>query len=296
MPEFDQTNEKFISFDGAELGLTVWEAEGADTPEHVIVGIHGMNDWAGAFQFVAPVWAKAGVTTYAYDQRGFGRSPNRGLWPEEELLREDLHTAIAVARQKHPNALITVIGISMGGAVAMSAYNTERPLEVDRLILSGPGLRGWGAMRLAYRPSLWLSARIRPGWVVVPPKGVRIEPTDNWDRLNVIWQNANMTRENRIDQVHGVVSVMESGHKAAAKLPAATLMSYGANDYVIPERAVKRTFKLLPEHVRGVYYENGWHMLLRDKQSDLVAADYLAFMQDPDARLPSGSPDLPFRN
>jgi len=105
-----------------------------------------------------------------------------------------------------------------------------------------------------------------------------------------------MTRQNRIDQVHGVVSVMESGHRKAAKLPENTLMSYGANDYVIPRRAVKRTFKLLPDHVRGVYYENGWHMLLRDTRSETVARDYLSFMRDPAAPLPSGGPDLPFRD
>lgn len=178
----------------------------------------------------------------------------------------------------------------------MSTYGSDIPLEADRLILSGPGLRGWGAMRLIYRPSLWLSARIRPGWVVTPPRGVRIEPTDNTDRLHQIWTDPRMTRENRIDQVHGVVSVMESGHKAAPYLPANTLISYGANDYVIPQRAVKRTFKILPEHVRGAYYENGWHMLLRDTRSEIVARDYLAFMRDPSAPLPSGAPDVPFRD
>ena len=295
MPQFDAEAEKFISFDGTPLGLSVWEAEGTQEPEHIVVGIHGMNDWAGAYQFVAPIWAKAGVTVYAYDQRGFGRSPNKGIWPDEELMRKDLRTAITVARQKHPNAILTAMGISMGGAVAMSIYNSDEPLDADRLILSGPGLRGWGSMRLAYRPSLWLSARIRPSWVVTPPRGVRIEPSDNWDRLEKIWANPLMTRSNRIDQVHGVVSVMESGHKGASKLPENTLLSYGANDYVIPKRSVRRTFKTLPGHVRGVYYENGYHMLLRDKQSDVVAMDYLAFMRNPDQPLPSGSPDLPFR-
>ena len=33
--------------DGARLGLSVWSAEGAADPEHVIVGIHGMNNYAG---------------------------------------------------------------------------------------------------------------------------------------------------------------------------------------------------------------------------------------------------------
>ncbi|MEM9717464.1 MAG: alpha/beta hydrolase, partial [Pseudomonadota bacterium] len=94
VPRFEIEDERFVTFDGAELGLTVWEAAEATLvdgePEIVIVGLHGMNDYAHAFHMAAPYWAKRGVTTYAYDQRGFGRSAGRGEWPEEEDMREDL--------------------------------------------------------------------------------------------------------------------------------------------------------------------------------------------------------------
>ena len=42
--------ERFTSFDGAKLGLTVWNAQGTDEPEYVVVGVHGMNDYAAAFE------------------------------------------------------------------------------------------------------------------------------------------------------------------------------------------------------------------------------------------------------
>ena len=58
MPQFLPEANQFISFDGAPLGLTVWDAETTSEPEHVVVGIHGMNDWAGAYQFVAPFGRK----------------------------------------------------------------------------------------------------------------------------------------------------------------------------------------------------------------------------------------------
>ena len=48
---FDLDNERFTSFDGAELGLTVWQAEGTAAPELVVVGVHGMNDYAMAFEY-----------------------------------------------------------------------------------------------------------------------------------------------------------------------------------------------------------------------------------------------------
>ncbi len=297
-PHFDPGANTFYSFDGARLGLTEWPAETSGSPEYVVVGVHGMNDYAQAFHMAAPYWAAHGVTTYAYDQRGFGRSAGRGLWPVEELMREDLRTAVDIARERHPDAIVTVVGISMGGSVSISAFGSDRPPGADRFIASGPGLRGWGALNPAYKASLWLSTRTRPSWIVRPPRRfVRIEPSDNVEMLQRTWSDPLMMPTNRIDQVYGVVKLMESAHESAPQLPASvpTLMSYGANDYVIPQPGVERTAKVLPGHVRTVYYANGYHMLLRDLQAQVVFDDYLAFMRDPEAEMPSGAPVWPFR-
>lgn len=289
--------ERFTSFDGAKLGLTVWEAQGTDEPEYVVVGVHGMNDYAAAFEYAGPYWAARRVTTYAYDQRGFGRSVARGLWPKEELMREDLRTAVKLVREKHPNAILSVVGISMGGAVTMSAFGADKsPLAVDRVILSGPGLRGWGGLPFMHRASLWASTKVRPHWIVVPPKFAvqKITPSDNHDMLVRRGRDALNLFDNRIDQVYGVVEVMENGHKAAAHLPFNTLMLYGAKDDIIPESFMRRTAPTLPAHVRTAYYENGYHMLMRDLQHETVLADQLAFMRDPAGALPSNAPPIPW--
>lgn len=297
MAAFDPAKEEFISSDGARLGLTVWEADGEDAPDYVVVGVHGMNDYAEAFEYAGPYWAARGVTTYAYDQRGFGRSDARGLWPKEELMREDLRTAVKLARQRHPNAVLSVVGISMGAAVTMTAFGSDNPpADVDRVILSGPGLRGWGGLPFSHRASLWMSSKVRPGWVVVPPKFAvrKITPSDNYDMLVRRGRDELNLFDNRIDQVYGVVSVMENGHKAAPKLPKNTLLLYGAKDDIIPETFMRRTAPSLAPHVRTVYYENGYHMLMRDLQHETVLADQLAFMHAPAAALPSGSPAIPW--
>ncbi len=296
MPQFKPEQDRFISFDGAELGLTVWPATTGE-PEIVIVGVHGMNDYANAFHMAAPWWADRGVTTYAYDQRGFGRSPQRGIWPEEDLMRQDLRVAVQIARARHPEAVLAVVGISMGGAVAMTAFGSDAPPQgVDRLILSGPGLRGWGAIPVSHRVSLWASSRMRPNWVVVPPRRfVKIEPTDNVEMLRRTWADPLMLRDNRIDFVMGAVTLMENAHKSAPSLPENTFLTYGAKDIVVPQRGMKRTAEHLPPHVRTAYYENGYHMLLRDLQAETVWEDVLAFLRDPEAELPSGSPELPWR-
>ncbi len=296
-PRFEPERGVFVAADGAELGLTVWPAVGTAEPSHVVIALHGMSDYANAFHMAGPYWAARGVTTYAYDHRGFGRSPNKGLWPDEDLLRTDLRTAVAVARARHPNAVITVVGISMGAAIAMTAFASDDPPAADRLILSGPALRGWGAINPLYRAGLWAAAHTNPGWLVVPPAGlVKIEPSDNIEMLQRTWSDPHMTYRTRIDQVYGLVDLMEHAHRVAPRLPATvpTLFSYGAKDIVVPENGVRRTAGRLPPHVRTVYYRNGYHMLERDLQASTVHADYLAFMLDPSAPLPSGEPALPF--
>ena len=298
-PQLIESDEQFVSFDGSDLGLTVWKpGDGAPASEHVILGLHGMNDYANAFHMVAPWMAERGVTTYAYDQRGFGRSPQRGIWPEPDLMRQDLRTAISLVRERHPDATLTLVGISMGGAVMMTAFGSDDPPEgVDRLILSGPGLRGWGAMNWLYRGSLWLSTHVRPAWVVRPPRGVKIEPSDNVEMLRRMMQDPLRMVDNRIDQVYGVVALMEEAHMAAPHLPQAvpTLLTYGAKDIVVPPKATKRSVRVLPKHVRTAYYPDGYHMLLRDLQAETVYADMWAFMQDPSADLPSGVTPIPRR-
>ena len=295
-PEFDVAGEIFVTFDGTKLGLTVWQAEGQAEPEIVVVGLHGMNDWAEAFYSASPWWARYGVTTYAYDQRSFGRSPNRGIWPEEDLLRQDLRTAVAIARKRHPNSKIAVVGISMGAAVSMTAFASNDPPDVDVLILSGPGLRGWGSLPILYRYSLAISKTIRPGWIVRPPKYLKPKPTDNDKMLYETSKSENKLNFNRIDHVAGLVNLMENAHRASRHLPAdvPTLLTYGANDFVIPKRGVKRTAKILPQHVRTIYYKNGYHMLLRDKQGEVVWKDVLSFMRNPSAEIPSGEPPIPW--
>ena len=296
MPELDPDNNRLVSFDGAELGLTVWETETA--PDIVIVGIHGMNDYANAFHMAAPYWAANGVKTYAYDQRGFGRSHGRGEWPEEELMREDLRTVIKLVRAQYPDTTLAVVGISMGGAVAMSAFGSDRPPEgVDRVVFSGPGLRGWGSIPMVQRVALWTSVRVRPGWVVRPPRFVKIEPSDNIEMLRRLWSDPLGLKTNKIEQVHGVVSLMESAHHAAKELPTdlPMLLTYGAKDIVIPERGVRRTARQLPAHVRTAYYPDGYHMLLRDLQSEVVFEDVLTFLRDPQASLPSNVGEVPGR-
>src|SRR5690606_4208638 len=125
----------------------------AADPDVVIIAVHGMNDYAGAFIDAGKWWSANEATVYAYDQRGFGRSPGWMIWPSHDVMRKDLSTAVEVARARHPHAKIAVVGESMGAAVAVTTFADPAATRPDALILSGPGFRGWGALPLLYSAS-----------------------------------------------------------------------------------------------------------------------------------------------
>jgi alpha-beta hydrolase superfamily lysophospholipase len=260
----------------------------------VIIALHGMNDYANTFYLAGPWFAERGIALYAYDARGFGRSPNRGLWPGERLMTEDLRTAVAVARHAHPGAKIAVVGDSMGAASAIATFGADDAPEVDRLVLVAPAVWGWSTLPDHYALTLWLGAHTFPWRAVSPPRNVtrRITASDNNEALLQAGRAPHMIWSTRIDALYGLVGLMETAHERAADLDGDVLFLYGAHDQIIPRQSAIAAARRLPSSVRTAYYENGWHWLLRDLQREVVYADILAFIEDAEAPLPSAAPPL----
>ncbi len=286
-------DEIFVSFDGARLGLTRWMPDGA--PRAVVVALHGMNDYANAFHFAAPVWANAGIATYAFDQRGFGRSPQRGVWGGEALMTEDLRVCVGLVRARHPDTPVTVIGESMGGAVAIAAFASPNPPQAHRLALLAPAVWGWSSQPLPYKTALWFTAHVAGEKVLRPPRWVtdRVHPSDNLEELIAMGRDPLMIWGARNDTLYGLVGLMESAWAGVARLRVPTGYFYGANDEIIPREPSFQSARRLKPTDRSAYYEQGWHLLIRDKARDRVIADLQSFILDPGAPLPSAPPTIP---
>jgi alpha-beta hydrolase superfamily lysophospholipase len=295
-PRLDDAD--FVSFDGARLGLTRWDAQDSHgervEPWAVVIGVHGMNDYANAFHMAAPWWAEQGVTTLAYDQRGFGRSPRRGVWAPDALTTEDLRTIVALARRRWPHAVIAVAGESLGGAVAIEAFASDRPPAADRLVLLSPAVWGWSSQPFTYRALLWMAARAAPGKVFTPPDWLteHISPSDNRAELIAMGADPLMIWGARSDALYGLVTTMQKASDKVGGLHAPTLYLYGAHDEIIPRGAAVRAVKRLPPTARTAYYRDGWHLLMRDEEGPVVWRDILSFIRDPSEALPSGAPPI----
>ncbi|MDX2274484.1 MAG: alpha/beta fold hydrolase [Hyphomonadaceae bacterium] len=293
-PHFNIEAQRFYSFDGAPLGLSSWLPPEGRQPWAVIIGLHGMNDYGEAFYLAGPWFAERGVAVFAYDARGFGRSPNRGVWGGEQLMTEDLRAAVNAARRAHPNAVLAVVGDSMGSATAIAAFGSSAPPNADRLILTAPAVWGWSAMPDAYAVALWVGAHSFPWRTVSPPRGVqrRITPSDNIEMLRRIGRDPNMLFSTRIDAVYGLVSLMETASRRTARLSGDVAFLYGARDQIIPRHSALAAAERLPAGARTAIYADGYHMLLRDNQREVVYADILSYLRDPAAPFPSAAPSL----
>jgi alpha-beta hydrolase superfamily lysophospholipase len=282
-----------VSFDGARLGLKHWDTPGE--PWAVIVGVHGMNDYSNAFHMAAPWWAEQGIATYAYDQRGFGRSPHRGVWAGDALMAEDLRTVTALVRAKYPHAIIAVAGESMGGAVAAEAFASDRPPAAERLILMSPAVWGWKTQGLPEKTLLWFAANFTAGKVYEPPRWLtsRITPTDNRAELIAMGHDPLMIWGARSDALFGLVSMMQRASDDVGHASVPTLYLHGAKDQIIPKEAALTAAAHLKPTDRSANYAHGYHLLMRDKEGPMVWADVASFIRDPQAPLPSGAPPIP---
>ena len=286
-----ESDLRYLAADGRELPVRVWTAEGE--AKAVILALHGFNDYSNAFADPATWWAARGVTTYAYDQRGFGTADEAGLWPGVAPMVADLRAMTAQVRARHSDAPIFLLGVSMGGAVVLAALG-EPPVPGDPLaeiggaVLVAPAVWGRATMNPLYRVSLWLGAHILP-WQKVTGRGLDIRPSDNIEMLRALGRDPLVIKETRIDAIYGLANLMDAALAASAHVEAPLLVLYGARDEVIPKRPTRLMFDRLNGPHRFAFYGEGYHMLLRDLQAQTVWRDVLAWTQDSAAPLPSAA-------
>ncbi|MEO5336649.1 MAG: lysophospholipase [Magnetospirillum sp. WYHS-4] len=288
------TDPAAIAPDGARLPIKAWLPRGE--PKAVVIALHGFNDYGNFFARPGAWLAERGVAAYAYDQRGFGEAPNRGLWAGTETLTADLRTVADLVRRRHPGRPLHLLGESMGGAVVMAALTRPDPPAVDGVVLSAPAVWGREAMPWYQVLALQLSAYTVP-WLTVSGRGLNRKPSDNYEMLCALGRDPLVIKDTRIDAVHGLADLMDEALDAAPRLATPALILYGLKDDIIPAEPTRRLLSRLPEghpHRIALYWE-GHHMLLRDLSAEIFWTDILAWMLAPRAPLPSGADDRPWR-
>jgi acylglycerol lipase len=294
--------------DGAALPVRAWRPAAGETIA-AVVALHGFNDYSNAYSDLGPALAARGIAVYAYDQRGFGEAPGRGLWPGTDRMTRDFRVMVDLVRARHPGARIVGLGESMGGAVIMAALADYHRPAIDAAVLSAPAVRGREVIGPALSATLDTIAHVAPG-ALLRPQNIDITPSDNIEMLRGLARDRLFIKQTRVDALHGLVGLMDRALASTWTLNAVpVLILYGARDDIVPRDAACLMLSRLPGTPRTIapraatirpappgaspswrvaLYPEGYHLLFRDLAGDLVTGDIAAFATDPTASLPSG--------
>lgn len=267
--------------DGYQLPLTRWEPEGDS--KAIVLALHGLNDYRNGFTSTATHLAYKGIMVIAIDQRGFGETDGPGLWHGSERLTADLHTMIQLLESAYPAQDIYLLGESMGGAVALAAMN-DQALPVEGIVLVAPAIWSRNSMPFYQRWALWLAAHTMPSRELTG-EGLDLHPSDNIEMLRAMGRDPLVIKATRVDVLYGVTNLMDAAASTDDVYPGRMLIQYGMKDDIIPlEPTCQWLNSLAPgdeSRRQTLIYKNGYHMLTRDLQADVVLDDIAQWVLEP---------------
>ena len=101
------------------------------------------------------------------------------------------------------------------------------------------------------------------------------------EALRELGRNPLVIKKTRFDTIYGLQHLMDSAYASADNYTLKTLVVYGHHDEIIPKEPVLDAYKRFPaESKKLILYENGYHMLLRDLQAEIVMQDIITWIND----------------
>lgn len=275
----DPLAHRFELSNGQSLAGRVWQHT---QPRHIVLGVHGFNDYSKAFETLAQhSRSELGATVYAYDQRGFGANPEPGIWPGTNVLLADLRHIAAQLRRQHPGLPLTVVGESMGGALVWVAASEEPGLSADQVVLKAPAVWGATSMPWYQRLGLQFMNAVAPD-MTFTGRGIQslgITPTNDPDVSRELSRDPLFIKATRISSLAGVTELMGRAQGLSDLPPQRSLVLYGLRDRIIPAPPVCDWLTHLmatgASHTKPdfVIYPDGWHLLTRQLQTHEVLLD-----------------------
>lgn len=279
--------ERVVLGDGAMLPLARW-LPSTESPRAAIVALHGLNDYRASWAEVGPQLSAGGFAVYAYDQRGFGATEQRGVWPGGDVLAGDARQVAALVRARHPAVPLYFLGESMGAAVLLRALAREPLGWLDGAVLLAPAVWNRRDMPWYQRFALRLTAHTVRGMKVATPRGRAA--SDDPVALRRRAADPLVIHKVRVDMLAGVADLMDDVTDTRAEFRVPLLILYGARDRIVPAKPLCRWVANLDSSSAWQFavYPQGWHLLLRGLDGQTVLADVTAWLTDPGIGLPSG--------
>jgi acylglycerol lipase len=274
--------------DGARLPLRSWLP--VMPPRAAIVAVHGLNDYSGAFESTGEFLAARGFAVYAFDQRGFGRTPQTGIWAGGDRMADDVWQIARLLRLRHPGVPLHGLGESMGGAVLLRTLQRHPQGWIDAAVLTAPAIWSRAEMRRYQRLPLHALAHSWRG-LKLSGRITRRKPSDDPATLRRLREDPFVLHKTRVDVLWGLADLMDAVTGDSVKPGIPTLVLYGAQDAIVPPQPMCTWLKTVraADGWQVALYPSGWHLLTRDLHAERALGDLAEWFERPGASLPSGA-------
>ena len=269
-------NNKFITSDGSALPYAMWGPH--IDPSVIIVGMHSFGDFSKTYELIGKYFAKQKIAVWTYDQRGFGDSPNRGIWAGTETLVQDMRQFATLVQQEAGNNIPMVfLGESMGAAVILAALgNDNLDIKPKSIILSGPAVRENRPYRYLFNIGLWGITRIIPGKEakIARTFDKQLDPfhAERWaSDLRII-------DSVRLDTYYGLIRLSDYASEKAKELRVPTLVLFGTDDSQIHPKSICALMSALNSESKLQVYDKNPHLMFQVKNQEDILLDISAWV------------------
>jgi alpha-beta hydrolase superfamily lysophospholipase len=249
---------------GDNLGLyyNCWPARD-DAP--CAVYLHGLESHMGWFFNMAEYLNSKGINVYAFDRRGSGLNKESCKRFCCDSLSSDIKMFVDLVRGEHPESKIFLIGLCLGGKLAVSFLNSN-PSAVDGLILVSPSLKS----RLRFSLKDIFSILFKPDSMVKVP----IEDgmfTSNEKFLNHIKNDPMRLHYIPACHLREIKKMDKAVGEASRSLRLPVLLMLAGIDIVIDTAFAKRWYGKLPSSDKTLsVYKDFYHILTFEKDPEKV--------------------------
>lgn len=114
----------------------------APHPRAAVAIVHGLGEHYGRYHEVIRRFQTKGITCYAFDQRGHGRSDGpRGYAPSYARLLDDMQLLLKKIASEQPGVPLFLYGQSMGGNLVSNYLLRRQPEQLAGALITSPWLR-----------------------------------------------------------------------------------------------------------------------------------------------------------
>lgn len=267
MTEPHLDGDVFVARDGAKLPFTVWGPR--SDPKKIVIAAHSFGEHRDAYALIGEHFSKQDVAVWAFDQRGFGDAPHRGLWSDKETMVTDFRDfTLAVQSEAGGESPLYMVGESMGAAVVLAALaNTDIP-QPEAIVLSGPGVREDRPRRYWYNAGLWLITRFWPDYEADAERTYDDRLADYHAKR---WaEDPRIIDRVRMDTYFGLIRLSDWASNTASGVNVPTLVLFGSEDSQIHPKSLCALMNRLGSAGTLKLFDGKPHLMFQIEEQDMV--------------------------